>query len=284
VQGPSKIFNPTLSDAVITAQKAADPTGSSAEWDATFRDDLANFLDEQSLDAAVDHGRPLELPPRDDTTYHAFVDMGGGRHDASTIGIVHAVGEGDARRYVADVVRGRHGDPRAAMREFVELAKQYRCSVLVGDAYGAEWVAGACREDGGEYLQSKLVRSELYLTGLPHFVRGVVSIPDLSPLVRELRLLERRTSRAGRDVVDHGRNGSDDFANALFGALHLAASVPVYIEPPIVMPFIAGVPSTVPGGSAFASSAGAYPNEPWRDYVNSDGSIRSTPRGGWGGP
>jgi hypothetical protein len=31
--------------------------------------------------------------------------------------------------------------------------------------------------------------------------------------------LERRTSRSGKDTVDHGRNGSDDYANSLAGVL-----------------------------------------------------------------
>jgi hypothetical protein len=47
-------------------------------------------------------------------------------------------------------------------------------------------------------------------------------------LIRELRLLERRTHRSGKDVVDHGRNGHDDHANALAGALHLAANKSKY--------------------------------------------------------
>jgi hypothetical protein len=293
LQGPSKVFNPTISDATIAAQRAADPTGSGAEWDAVFRDDLASFLDDQSIDAAVDHGRPLELPPRDDVPYHCFVDMSGGRHDLSTCAVVHAVGEGDARRFVADVVRGRKGDPRAATQEFVELAKQYRCAVITGDAYAAEWCAGTFREAGAEYLQAKLVRSELYLSGLPHFTRGIVSIPNIAPLLRELRLLERRTSRAGRDVVDHGRNGTDDHANALFGALHLTASVPLFREPPIVPIFVAGTPRNVPGSSEFvgvgaptSSSAPAVSydynrNQDWKAWVNADGSIRSTPRTRW---
>jgi hypothetical protein len=227
VQGGSKTFNPTLSDAIIAAQRAADPTGSGAEWDAVFRDDLSSFLDDQSIDAAVDYARPLELPPREGVDYFAFVDMSGGRHDLSTIAIVHAEGEGDERRYVADVVRGRK-DPRAAVLEFVELAKQYHCSAVTGDNYAADWVSGAYREAGVEYRQSELVRSELYLAGLPLFTTGIVSIANQPPLLRELRLLERRTARSGKDTVDHGPGGSDDFANALFGALHLAASVPVY--------------------------------------------------------
>ena len=230
VQGASKVFNPTISDATIAAQRAADPAAAPAEWDAVFRNDIGAFLDDQSIDAAIDFSRPLELPPREGVIYHTFVDMGGGRHDPSTIGIVHAVGEGDARRYIADVVRARHGDPRAAMKEFVELTKQYGCSTIWGDRYAADWTAGTCREVGGEYRESELVRSDLYLTGLPHFVRGVVSIADQAPLIRELRLLERRTARSGKDTVDHGKNGTDDYANALFGALHLASSVPVFVQ------------------------------------------------------
>jgi hypothetical protein len=238
VQGASQTFNPTLADATIAAQRAADPTAAGAEWDAQFRIDIGAFLDDASIDAAVERARPLELPPREGVIYFCFVDMGGGRHDASTVAIVHVEGEGDNRRYVADVVRGRRGDPAAAVHEFVELARQYHCSVITGDNYAAEWVAGSFREAGCEYHQSKLVRSELYLAGLPLFTRGVVGIPNLAQLLRELRLLERRTARSGRDTVDHGVGGSDDYANALFGALHLAASVPVNREPPIVVPFI----------------------------------------------
>jgi hypothetical protein len=294
VQGASRVFNPTLSDAVIAAQRAADPAAAGAEWDAEFRDDLSSFLDDQSIDAAVDHGRPLELPPREGVVYFCFVDMSGGRHDLSTIAIVHAEGEGDERRYVADVIRGRKGDPHAAVQEFVELAKCYRCSTVTGDNYAAEWVAGAFREARAEYLQSKLVRSELYLAGLPLFTRGVVSVADQAPLLRELRLLERRTARSGKDVVDHGVGGSDDHANALFGALHLAARVPLCPEVPIVEVFVAGTPSRVPGGSMLAGTpispsptTGAYDyntRDDWKAYVNPDGSIRSRPRGGWGFP
>jgi hypothetical protein len=34
-------------------------------------------------------------------------------------------------------------------------------------------------------------------------------------LLRELRLLERRTHRSGKDSVDHGRSGHDDLANVV---------------------------------------------------------------------
>lgn len=43
-------------------------------------------------------------------------------------------------------------------------------------------------------------------------------------MLRELRLLERRTHRSGRDTVDHPARGADDLANALIGALYLAVT------------------------------------------------------------
>src|SRR5262249_26227834 len=62
------------------------------------------------------------------------------------------------------------------------------------------------------------------LDGLPLFLRGQISIPDHPQLIRELRLLERRAARSGKDSVDHGVGGHDDHANGLFGAMHLATS------------------------------------------------------------
>ena len=49
------------------------------------------------------------------------------------------------------------------------------------------------------------------------FARGAISLPDHPTLLRELRLLERRTHRSGKDTVDHGLRGHDDYANAVLG-------------------------------------------------------------------
>jgi hypothetical protein len=71
------------------------------------------------------------------------------------------------------------------------------------------------------YECSEKNKSDMYLEGLPTFSRGLVSLPEHRRLGRELRLLERHVSRAGRDRIDHGRGGSDDYANSVFGALHM---------------------------------------------------------------
>jgi hypothetical protein len=259
VQGPTTAFNPTLALEVIAAHRAADPTAAVSEWDSQFRDDLSSFLDDASINAAVEHGRPAELPPRKNVVYYAFTDMSGGGRDASTICILHRDGE----HLVADVVRGRRGphDPAAVATEYAALAKEYRCRAVTGDNYAKEWVAGAYRAAGLEYRRSPLVRSDLYLEGQVSFARGLVSIPDHAQLLRELRLLERRTARSGKDSVDHGVGGSDDHANALFGAMYVAVKAAARPKVPIVAPVF--VPKT---GSIDAT--GRSTTQAYFDWVN----------------
>jgi hypothetical protein len=268
VQGASSLFNPLLDTAMIEAANAADPQAARSEWFGEFRSDLSQFLDDASIDAAIDHSRPLELPPQQEAKYQCFVDMGGGRHDASTMAVAHAVGSGDARRYVVDLVRGRKGDPIAAAREFVALAREYNCGTIAGDNYGAQWVAGTYSDLGAEYRHSPLVRSDLYLAGQVLFVRGLVSMPNEAQLIRELRLLERRTTKSGKDSVDHPAGATDDYANSIFGALYLVAAKTY--APAIASPILfsagpsgyrsvggAGVTTVIPTANWSARSAAA---------------------------
>jgi hypothetical protein len=250
VAGASELFNPTLDREVIARAREADPAAARAEWDGLFRDDISSFLSDDLIEAAVVRGRPLELPPREGVKYHGFVDASAGRHDAFTICIMHREGE----RVVADVVRGRKPpfNPSEVAAEFAALALDYRVGEVVGDNFAAEWVATAFRAAGCRYARSPLTRSELYLEGLPSFVRELVQIPEHPVLIRELRLLERRTSRAGKDVVDHGAGGSDDYANVVFGAVRLATRPPAVMVAPIIItqprPDLFGV---VPAGEAY---------------------------------
>jgi hypothetical protein len=228
VQGASQVFNPTLADEALASQRAADSAAAISELDALFRTDVSAFLDEELIERAIDHGRPLELPPQERHRYRAFVDASGGRHDAYTCAIGHK--EGD--RYVVDVIRGARPpcDPHVVTQDYAALCKEYGASAI-GDSYGAEWVAGAWRQCGTSYQPADIPRSQIYLETLPLWTRGLISIPDHKQLIRELRLLERHTHRSGKDSVDHGRNGADDHANAVCGLLRtLVARAPMRIS------------------------------------------------------
>jgi hypothetical protein len=218
VQGPSQLFNPSLNDQTVAAQREADPAAAGSEWDAEFRSDIATYLDDQLIEAAVEHGRPLELPPASTGYYRAFCDASGGvGHDSYTI----AIGHKDGERFVIDLVRGTVGkvDPDAVTKLYAALCKDYRITTVFGDAYAAQWVAGAWQNTGVAYVKSDLAKSQIYLECIPLFTRGLVRLPDHPKLLRELRLLERQTHRSGRDSVDHPRNAIDDHANAVCGVL-----------------------------------------------------------------
>jgi hypothetical protein len=226
VQGNTRTFNPTLDEKVIALQRAADPTAATSEWGAEFRSDISSFLDDASIDAAVEYSRPLELPPVRElfgSLFKAFTDSSGGvGADAYTLSICHK----DGQQYVCDLVRGTKGkfDPKSVTEEYAALCKEYGISSVTGDAYASQWVQAAWRECSINYVQSDLPKSRIYLEVLPLFTRGLVRLPDHPVLLRELRLLERVVHKGGRDSVGHPKNGRDDYANALCGCLRLLSS------------------------------------------------------------
>ena len=58
---------------------------------------------------------------------------------------------------------------------------------------------------------------------LPILNSGRVELLDHPRLATQLTGLERRTARSGKDSIDHAPGGHDDVANAVAGALMLAA-------------------------------------------------------------
>jgi Phage Terminase len=223
VKGSTKQFNPSLSDKIIATQRQADPTAASSEWDAEFRTDISTFLDDELIDAAVEHGRPLELPPSRalfGATYKAFADPSGGvGADSYSLALAHKDGD----HFILDLVRGTRGkfDPQQVTQEYAELVKAYGVGSVTGDSYSAQWVVTAWSNTGISYVQSDIAKSQIYRECLPLFTRGLVRLPDHAALLRELRLLERQAHRGGKESIDHPRGGHDDYANAVCGALRL---------------------------------------------------------------
>ena len=211
----------SLDPAIIARARATDPEAAESEWGGGFRADIAAFLDDQTIERCVDYSRPLEIPPRPGVSYCAFADPSGGRHDCFTLAIGHREGSGGGSYYVVDAIRGicPPFDPQEVVAEYAALLKDYRISTIACDNYSAAWVETAFSKAGIRYSRSKQNKSALYLECLPAFARQAISLPNNEKLIRELRLLERRTSRSGRDTIDHGVHGSDDFANALAGLL-----------------------------------------------------------------
>jgi hypothetical protein len=134
---------------------------------------------------------------------------------------------GDGAFYVIDVLRGTAPpfNPDEVVNQYAELLKQYRLHSIVGDSYSAGWVSSSFARAGIKYQRSELNKSALYLEALPQFSRQAIALPNHRKLLRELRLLERRTSRLGKDVVDHPVHCYDDYANSACGLLHNLSSM-----------------------------------------------------------
>ena len=220
IQADTRTMNPSVPQSVIDRAMEADPVAASAEYLAQFRSDVGSFLDSDSIERAIESGR-RERAPVAGVHYDGFLDPSGMIHDAFTCGIAHREGE----RIVLDVCRRitPPGNPSDVVKEYAALLKAYRCYSVTGDRYAGEWVRELFDKHGITYRHSELTKSEIYLESLPLFSQGVVELLDIQPLTLELMQLERRTSRSGRDSVDHPPSGHDDLANSCCGALVLVA-------------------------------------------------------------
>jgi hypothetical protein len=102
---------------------------------------------------------------------------------------------------------------------FAELLGTYGVTRVRGDRYAGEWVGEAFRKKGVNYEPSTRTKSDIYVEMLPAMNSGKVLLVDHARLVSQLVGLERRTSRAGKDSIDHAPAAHDDLANAAAGAL-----------------------------------------------------------------
>lgn len=202
----------TLPQHVIDDAMRDDPEAARAEYLAEFRADIANFLDMQLVEDAT-RRKPLELPPSRRETYVAFCDPAGGGADEFTL----AIGHRDGETVVVDAVRGRHGSPAEIVKEYAQLLRRYEVTTVGGDRYAGRWPRDQFLRWGITYQVADLDRSGLYLELLARLNSGAVELPPCVKLQRQLIGLERRTSRAGRDSIDHAPGAHDDRANAVAG-------------------------------------------------------------------
>jgi hypothetical protein len=102
-----------------------------------------------------------------------------------------------------------------------EVLKGYGVLSVTGDNYGGEWPVASFRSHGIAYERCEKSKSELYLAFVPVTNSHDVELPDDKRLFNELRRLERRRGRTGKDTVDHPPRLHDDLANSVAGVSHL---------------------------------------------------------------
>jgi len=222
IRQPSRVFNPLLDQAEIDADIARDPEKGAAEWLSEWRSDLSDFVDRAVVEALIEPGR-FELPRATSVKHVAFCDPSGGSSDSMTLAIAHRLKE----VAVLDCVREVRApfSPENVVREFSATLKSYGLTEVTGDRYAGEWPREAFQRHQVRYRTSELSKNDIYIAGLPLLNAARVELLDVPRLTNQLCALERRTSRGGRDSIDHPSGAHDDVANAALGSLVLCSSV-----------------------------------------------------------
>ncbi|MDT8311884.1 MAG: hypothetical protein RQ732_10595 [Methylophaga sp.] len=213
IKGASRLFNPTISEELVNTALAEDPEGAKSEWLAEFRSDISAFIDAQVLERAA-RSEPEILPPQRGISYAAFVDPSGGGNDGFSL----AIGHKEQDKIIVDLVTERvRQNPAAVTKEYNDILRQYGINRVTGDKYAGQWPLTEFQRHGIRYDYSAKNRSELYIDSLSMFTSNQIELPPNQKLIRQFQNLERRTSRAGRDTIDHAPNLHDDLSNAVAG-------------------------------------------------------------------
>ncbi|WOJ95765.1 hypothetical protein R0137_10980 [Congregibacter brevis] len=222
VQAPTWEMNPTLPQSLYDEAYEEDPDRAKAEYGAEFRADLEQFVSVETVDAVMRSGH-LIIPPTRSLKYTAFVDPSGGRADSMTLAITHR--DQESGLVIVDRILEKKPpfSPELATEEFAAVLHQYRIQCVHGDAYGGEWPREQFSKRKIRYELSDRNKTQLYQGFLPQLNSGTVELPPCPVLRRQLLSLERRSTRGGRELIDHGPGAHDDVVNAVAGACALAA-------------------------------------------------------------
>lgn len=217
--GPTRKFNPSISQRIIDRAIQRDPSSAASEWLGEFRNDIDAFLPRKVIETCIVPGR-YEIPPIASARYHGFCDPSGGSSDDMALAIAHR--EKDIA--VLDCVRVARPpfSPDAVIADFCSTLKSYGVHSVRGDRYAGEWPVERSRAHGVRYENAVKPKSDLYRDTLPIFNAQRCELLDLPRLAAQLIGLERRTSHGGRDSIDHAPGAHDDLANCVCGALVLA--------------------------------------------------------------
>lgn len=267
LNGPTRAMNPTIDAQVIAAAYEDDPAAAGAEYGAEFRKDVEALLSIELVQAAIVPGRD-EVPPVLGVQYEMFFDGASGSSvggDEAAHAIAHRTADG---RIVVDVIEAVRPpfDPATVVSRFAATAQRYRVRTVTGDAWAGEWPRAAFEGLGVRYQVASKPKGELYRELLPLFSGHRVELPDSPVLTKQLLGLERRQTRSGREVIDHGnyRGAHDDRANVLAGvAFELRDRRP---QGPSVGAIMPGAPVTAAARYQVARATAAEAQRLWKKH------------------
>jgi hypothetical protein len=221
-QAATRTMNPSVPQAFIDEAAAKDPEFAQAEYYAQFRSDVQSFLEREAIMGCIAEG-VRERPPERRWQYVAAVDPASGSGgDSMTMCVCHKAGS----TVVVDAIREVKPkfSPEAVCDEFAALCKQYRIFRIHGDRWAGGFSHDAFRRCGVNYQTVDKPKSDYYLTLAPLINSGAIDLLQHDKLIQQLCGLERKTSRSGKDSIDHGPGQHDDIANSVAIAAAIAQS------------------------------------------------------------
>jgi hypothetical protein len=220
-QASSLTMNPTLSESMIQRELEKDPQAARAEWGGLFREDIEAAFTLEMIESCIIPDR-VQLPATAGVAYVGFTDASGGRRDHWVTAVAHAHGE----KIILDAIHATKPpfSPADTAKDHADFLKSYGITGITGDAYAGEWPREQFAKNGVGYEVSEKNKSQLYLELIPALTSKKVELLDNDKLKNELRRLERRRGRSGKDSIDHpAYGGSDDIANSVAGVIWLAS-------------------------------------------------------------
>jgi hypothetical protein len=176
------------------------------------------FLDQGKVLDSIASGR-VQLPWLQGTRYCAFCDMSGGLNDDACLAICHR----DGRRVIVDLVISQAGrppfDPRAAVKKFAGVLREYHLGQVTGDAYAGETFRRDFAAEQINYVVSPLSATELYEYFEPKLNAGEIELPDVPKMQEQMVCLILKGAKVTHPSGDH-----DDWANAIAGAVWAAGN------------------------------------------------------------
>lgn len=149
--------------------------------------------------------------------YIAFTDPSGGKSDSFTLAISH-IEEDKVILDRAEEVRPPF-NPKDVVRDFCQILKEYGIAEVIGDRYAGNWVSSSFKEYDINYIESELVKSDIFLEFQAIALSQRVTLLDIERLKNQLLSLERKTRPGGRGVVEHPPGLHDDLANSVAGTV-----------------------------------------------------------------
>jgi hypothetical protein len=218
-QAPTETMNPRVDPAIIELEYAEDPTGAAAEYGAQFRDDIAQFVNPDTVWACVERGM-IDRSPVAGVQYVGFADPAGGSGgDSMTLAVAHK----NSDCVILDRVLEFRPPfaPSEVVAQCAAVLKTYRVHRIRADRYAGDWPTEAFSKHGITCEPADRSKSDIYRDFLPLITSKRALLLDDQRMIAQLCSLERRVARGGKDSIDHPRHASahDDLINSAAGAM-----------------------------------------------------------------